>query len=382
MRAVLAWLALSGCLLLSGPASASSASCTPRWRVIHAARSEEISTIEASSPSDVWAAGFSRSRGRQHPLLEHWDGGSWSVVSLPSLGPGVSGRLADVAPLASDDVWAAGSMTDSNERASGLLLHWDGASWTVAPAVVPLPVKGHVSGWEFESMVGIASDDVWVVVGVAAGNRLPLLAEHWDGTSWRAFKLPVDGLVTDNEIADMAALAADDIWAVGDVYEGAGSGWEVALHWDGHRWRNVPTAIPGSGCVNETELTSVAAPRHADVWAAGFDQNCSFFVMRWNGHRLQFGSRHGLPPKSAILGVEAGLSGIWAFGMQYKGDMTPVRPLATRWTGTRWSVIPTPTRLGKTRVLDDGEVVAPDDIWAFGSGWGLEGTTVVHYACN
>ena len=62
-----------------------------------------LNAVAAVSPTDIWAVG-SDSTG---PLIENFNGTSWSQVTAPITG----GALNGVSALSSDDVWAVGGST-------------------------------------------------------------------------------------------------------------------------------------------------------------------------------------------------------------------------------------------------------------------------------
>jgi hypothetical protein len=68
-----------------------------------------FNSIQANSPTDVWAVGDQGVAGTPNTstLIEHWNGTAWSVVPSPS--PGLDGSLAGVTASNANDVWAVGS---------------------------------------------------------------------------------------------------------------------------------------------------------------------------------------------------------------------------------------------------------------------------------
>jgi hypothetical protein len=78
-------------------------------------------------------------------------------------------------------------------------------------AVVPSPNTGSPNNHLF-GVAAVAPDDVWAVgaygvLGVAARQ----LIEHWDGTKWRRSASP--SLTTPNELLGVSAVDTDDVWA-------------------------------------------------------------------------------------------------------------------------------------------------------------------------
>jgi hypothetical protein len=131
--------------------------------------------VVALGPDNVWAAGFSTASLQPPPgqydvpaetLIEHWDGTSWSVVPSPNVGPNSqyqANKLYGVTAVSSTDLWAFGSYfaASGSENQMTLLLHWDGASWSLAPSPSPDP-GSFVSDILFGGVV-TGPGNVWIV---------------------------------------------------------------------------------------------------------------------------------------------------------------------------------------------------------------------------
>lgn len=55
------------------------------WSVIPSPNANEqdnvLNGISAVSPTDIWAVGSNRSRGKSHTMTEHRDGTAWTIIS-------------------------------------------------------------------------------------------------------------------------------------------------------------------------------------------------------------------------------------------------------------------------------------------------------------
>jgi hypothetical protein len=112
----------------------------------------QLNGVLALAPNDVWAVGFTTSVAppQEAPtttLIEHYDGTSWSIVPSPNVGPNSmyqSNRLFGLTANSSTDIYAFGSYfaEDGSGQQMTLLMHWDGASWTIEPS--PNPTKKSV----------------------------------------------------------------------------------------------------------------------------------------------------------------------------------------------------------------------------------------------
>jgi len=171
------------------------------------------------------------------------------------------------------------------------------------------------------------------------------------------------------QLTDVAALSADDVWAVGFSDSGASS-----LHWDGTAWTELSGAR-GSGAL----FTGLAAPSPTDLWVVGKAKGAGGYdaplVERSNG------SSWTAVPVPAPDGIAAGLRDVsasgarslWAVG--WSVDRGKVfRPLVERWNGKRWSIVTVPHPDGDA-LLSGVAVVGPDDVWAVGWSWHGDATT-------
>jgi len=118
-----------------------------------------VRSVVALSPGDAWAVGDDESTGHQLTMTEHWDGTRWNPVPSPS--PGGSSQandLADVAATSGNDVWVAGSSFIGLTQ-NPFVLHWNGNSWTA----VTLPVTGVLATDDVpESISAAAGGQAWV----------------------------------------------------------------------------------------------------------------------------------------------------------------------------------------------------------------------------
>src|SRR5262249_44282091 len=82
---------------------------------------------------------------------------------------------------------------------------------------------------------------------------------HWDGQLWTSVFPGVAG--RDSCVAQVHAVATDDVWAVGAGLGDQGFTY-VTLHWDGLGWSYLSNP-------NQGVLYGVSASSRFDVWAVG-----------------------------------------------------------------------------------------------------------------
>jgi hypothetical protein len=196
--------------------------------------------VVAISPTDAWAVGYSG------PKLvgEHWDGTTWTVVPAPT--PGTYPSISSVDASSSTDVWAVGSYTGPG-GIHPLALHWNGTAWKKVPAPDGSPFGTNA----FHAVTSVSADDAWAVgyQDVTGGADFQPLIEHWDGTAWSVVPGAPLPSGENNQTFGVGASSSDDVWAVG-FYE-TPTLQVIALieHWDGtpgawwllHLW-SVPTS--------------------------------------------------------------------------------------------------------------------------------------------
>lgn len=71
-----------------------------------------LNGLVALSPSDVYAAGFYTTPYQAHPLIEHFNGAAWSIISSPTKGAGQN-LNAITSPPGTSFLWAVGAYSSS-----------------------------------------------------------------------------------------------------------------------------------------------------------------------------------------------------------------------------------------------------------------------------
>jgi hypothetical protein len=215
----------------------------------------------------------------------------------------------------------------------------------------------------------LSSCSAWAVGGYSIGSTDQSLIVHWNGTRWRQVHSPNPGGPAGPNVLDgVAALSASSAWAVGEYFNGA-SNQTLIVHWNGTRWRRVPSPNPG-GPAQFNALYSVAALSARNIWAVGtYDQGITShtLIVHWNGLRW----RRVLSPdpgsRARLLGV-AILSRAGALAVGYYNDGTAFQTLVVRWDGTRWRRVHSPDPGGPAHdnFLFGVAAASAGSVWAVG----------------
>ena len=96
--------------------------------------------MTCASAGDCWAAGGLLSTGDSPPLIEHDAGSSWAIVSTASPSPGLanpsSSYLKGVTCTSPADCWAVGD-TLNIQGDQPLIEHFVGSSWAIVSTANP-----------------------------------------------------------------------------------------------------------------------------------------------------------------------------------------------------------------------------------------------------
>lgn len=169
----------------------------------------DMTSISGSSPSDIWAAGIAFNEGlhrNNSPVLEHFNGTSWSNVTVP-VSPG-NGGLTDVVAVTPADAYAATTL--------GEILHWDGTTWTALNATTQTGAA--VTG---SAVAALSPTDVWI----AGLNTL----DNFNGTTWTSVPVPATtGLTPAGQTLASpdaaAAVGPGTVWFAGNTFTADGNG--------------------------------------------------------------------------------------------------------------------------------------------------------------
>lgn len=310
------------------------------WKFVYSRIPGYLYGVAAVSSNDVWAAGFtSRSSDKQttQTLIEHWDGRQWKAVSSPNSELNFN-VLYSVAAIATNDIWAVGASRNVYDGANThpLIEHWDGKQWSL----MTLSVYGGLTGISV-----VSANNVWAVGADLTGSTNGALIEHWNGQQWSTVAPPSLGADM-GALYAVKANSANDIWAVGNMYSpGHTSTLTLIAHWDGSHWTAVRSLSPGHV---QNGLFALAARSAHDVWAVGAysdrspgnnNNSVQTLVEHWNGHQWSVVQNSQI--LVVVQWIGSGIAGTAAQNpkMQYKNNNIWLSGIAIiPQSGTIWMV--------------------------------------------
>jgi hypothetical protein len=294
--------------------------------------------------------------------------GAWHVATTEdhSEQTGEIDSLNGVASLSSGERWAVGSWEKYPEAYSfhTLVEHSPAAAdtWTIVPSPNAAPLNSQLHG-----VAAIAADDVWAVGGSDDFQTYTTLVEHWDGTNWSI----VNSASFPGVLYGVVAFGAADIWAVGsENYPGRG----LIEHWNGTTW--TATYLRYNALLRGVGGTGPNA-----IWAVGqrYGRTNPFgdttLTLRFNGR--SWADVRSPNPLSTVDTDQNWLTSVsavsakdvWAVGRYGNHDVGPLdSTLVEHWNGSRWLVVPSPNP-GGTSVDNDlwgVAAVGSGDVWAVG----------------
>jgi hypothetical protein len=235
------------------------------WKVVPSANlgaSSSGSVLNAASgtgPDDVWAVG-ANSGSSTGGLIEHFNGTGWTATAAVSGEPATS-TLAAVSADSPSDVWAVGVSaisTAHNSFRQPLIEHFNGSSWSVVQGAF----KGEEEDDQLIAVDAVSPTDVWAI-GTAkprasysgAGQTV---VEHYNGGAWSIVQTAETATAT--HLHAITGASPDDIWAAGEEGDSP-----VIEHYNGTSW----SVIGGSVVEGKSGLLSIAELSPSDVWAVG-----------------------------------------------------------------------------------------------------------------
>jgi hypothetical protein len=225
---------------------------------------QTLTFVAAITPGDVWVLGTPGSNSSDVYL--HWDGTSWKLLRGPNISPNYGSAAMQI--IATDHrghLWAAGGWMrgygEGGVPGGGTIEIWNGRRWQV----------NKLAAWRkpLTWLDPVASNDLWAITGgnfTTAGTYgiSPIQVLHWNGSTWRV-ALSLGG-TSSVVTGGLVALSADDAYVIGQHTR---THHPFIKHWDGTRWRSLrrgppdPIQPPGAIGVTLTSEGSIAVLEQA-----------------------------------------------------------------------------------------------------------------------
>jgi hypothetical protein len=279
-------------------------------------------------------------------LVEHWNGARWAVQSTPGFMGAAAAQAIGISCGSPTLCFATGVYVDSSTGLElPLLEQYDGTTWSIQ--AIPAP-PGALSARLFD--VSCTAADACTAVGEAfTGTNALAFADRWDGSGWTAQDVagkPGWG----SALGSVSCTTATSCTAVGallNVLTGAET--TLAEAWNGTTWTIQPTVDKVGDTSSYLYGLSCSAP-NACMAVGGYNSNTSFrfgtLSEVWTGRAWRMKRLPALPDASFTLPDPVSCSaadactavGSWA-------SRTGGGAFAGRWDGTAWTAQQVPTSL-------------------------------------
>ncbi|MGO8870889.1 MAG: hypothetical protein ACLQPH_05705 [Acidimicrobiales bacterium] len=328
-----------------GPMSvrASGAAATPSF----VSTSTYLSGVSCWAPTGCMAVGSSTdAQGGGRALAERWNGHSWAVVPILSLG----GTHSD------DILWSVSCASSTRCSAVGsengvpLAEQWDGAAWSLVR--VPLPVRSRNASLNSVSCGGPA--DCTAVGNMLDNSGQPpeTLIEHWDGLQWSVVSSPnVTGAAVSNLWA-VSCVAGSGCTAVGDSAAGGADTETTLVEREVHSsWSIIPS--PGVGGAG-TSLQAIDCVTGSECTAGGFtyENGTNSFTATTLVEREVSGTWNVVPSPDPPDTTYDGFGGVACFtatrclAAGSAASATSIDTLTESGVGSQWTIVPSPNEPG------------------------------------
>lgn len=256
------------------PASAIWQYAGGNWTTVGISGTGSLAGLVCVTTTDCWAVGShvtapqtNHSDATYQPLIEQDTGTGFIPVNEP-VASGDANSLAAVTCVTADDCWAVGMYAANSENGGDgiihpLIEHYDGSAWTVVTSTA-LPDYGGLN-----AVTCVDAGECWAVGGISGA-----LIEEFDGTVWTVVSDSNLGTPPGQSGSSLSAVECtgpSSCWAVGStgqpttltaslmqplVVEYTGAGWTVA-------------SSPYVSGPNGAAVTGIACVSADDCWAVG-----------------------------------------------------------------------------------------------------------------
>lgn len=236
-----------------------------------------LGSVSCVTASNCTAVGEPDYVGQTTPIIQHWDGASWTTQT-PATPPTKYGWLWGVSCSAAGCTAVGGGGSQSpTSVASALAERQPAGSATWSLQSTP-NVYGGGSG-DFYGVACVAGPSCLAVGDATSGTATLPLAGRWNGTSWTLLS-PV-AVKGDNFLHGAACSSASVCTVVGET--DTPYGFPLAERWNGTTW--TVESVPSPSGAFGTEMTAVACPSATFCVATGSTQgNGTHAVLwTWNG---------------------------------------------------------------------------------------------------
>jgi hypothetical protein len=270
-----------------------------------------LNGVDSSAYDNVWAVGAAGA----NPLTGRWNGGSWTAVPSPSPAGATDATLRAVKVFSTSNAWAVGDAAVGFQRRTHIV-RWNGSAWSIMASPSPDQTQNLLVA------VDGTANDLWAVGNLGhdgyGGDTVAGLVLRWNGTSWTRAAIPgSDSTFSTVKLHDLVVLGSNNVMVVGSAFHrGLLQHVPYVLRWNGSGWQHSTIPSPPTG-----EFHGVAAVSPTAVYAVGHKGGSGTFVARWNGSAWSQESTPSAGSSNYLMDAAAtGTGTILAVGTKYDSN--------------------------------------------------------------
>jgi hypothetical protein len=186
------------------------------------------------------------------PLIERWNGSTWSRVTPAATSGGTGGTLHTVSCTSTAFCLAL-------SRGGSLAERWNGTTWIQVTS--PTVVGNNIGLAE----VSCVSGSMCFAVGSGGVDPNGAMALRWNGSTWSI--TPTASIPNPGAFNGVKCLSGTNCYAVGRVGNPTNPATTLIEHWDGANWALVSSPNPTGSF--SSGLNDVACPSATTCHAVG-----------------------------------------------------------------------------------------------------------------
>lgn len=290
------------------------------------------------------------------PIVEVWNGTTWSTQTVPHPESGLSepeASLSGVSCISSTSCAAVGAYEISSFQLVTLAEQWNGTAWSVKSTPNPTGAQSTVLGG-----VSCTSSTTCTAVGAyenSSSKWLPF-AEVWNGTEWTIQTMSGPVGVETSILESVSCTSSSACTAVGNYYYYSGKYIRATLveRWNGTGWSIQSSPNPGT---TYSRLSGVSCSSSIECIATGSyvtgSETEATLAERWDGTEW---STQSTPNPTGLTGswlqavscvAPMACTATGTYSHKYSGSLFIRGTLVERWNGTSWVIQPSPNRTGE-----------------------------------
>ncbi len=305
-----------------------------------------LNGVSCVGPMFCMAAGQTQVNGNNAPLVERYNGSTWSIMTVPMPSGGNGAYFTGVSCTGPAFCAAVGVQYPGTFQQNFAEV-WNGTAWSVSTT----PDRSTSANGLLSGVSCVSPTYCLAVGGDGAHGTGETVIERWDGASWTL--VPDAQSSLQPELSGVSCLSTSFCAAVGTSF--AGTEVPFTEFWDGTSWTVAPT--PSVSGATQTLFSTVSCALPTMCEAAGYQDNGSSsgnLVEQWNGSVWALQSAPD--PQPPALGSPASVDCFGptscALGGQAERGLGTGPTMLLTFNGTAWSLGATP-QPGNQSALSD-----------------------------